>query len=261
MGQDFQHGYADYPIYAFSKNYPHAHVEAWHCHERIQLIHTLSGVLRVQTEEGIWICPPGRGVWIPAQKQHALQISGQAKVRGVLIAPFSRADLTDQCLVVSIPPLLSALMNAAMQIKSMVLPHSRDERLLELILDEVRWLPSLPFNLPEPQTPSLVQFCQHLREHLHQSWPLEYAAAQLHMSSKTLARYFQKETGMSFAQWLRQAKLMQAMTELALNKPILSIALDLGYDSPSAFSAMFKREMAMTPSEYMAQFEQPFSHE
>ena len=256
MGKDFLHGYADYPIFAFSKNYPHGHVETWHCHERIQLIHTLSGVLRVQTEEGVWICPPGRGVWIPAQKSHALHISGQAKVRGVLIEPFSRADLSDQCLVVSISPLLSALISAAMQIQTTVLPYSRDERLLELILDEVRWLPSLPFNLPEPQTPNLIQFCQHVREHLHQAWPLESAASKLHMSSKTLARYFQKQTGMNFAQWIRQAKLMQAMTELALNKSILMISIDLGYDSPSAFSAMFKREIGMTPSEYVAQFEQ-----
>ena len=48
---------------------------------------------------------------------------------------------------------------------------------------------------------------------------------------------------------------MQAMTDLALHKSILTIALDLGYDSPSAFSAMFKRETAMTPSEYITQFE------
>ncbi|TCM70812.1 AraC-like DNA-binding protein [Acinetobacter calcoaceticus] len=255
MGQDFHHGYADYPIYAFSKNYPHGHVEDWHHHQRIQLIHTLTGVLRVQTEHGIWICPPGRGVWIPAHQPHALLISGQVKVRGVLIEPLSRADLVDECLVVSISPLIRELMSAALEIQTAVLPHSRNERLLELILDEVRWLPTLPFNLPEPKTPSLVQFCQHVREHLAEAWPLDAAAAQLHMSSKTLARYFQKETGMNFAQWIRQAKLMQAMTDLALNKPILSIALDLGYESPSAFSAMFKRETTMTPSEYIAQFE------
>ena len=106
-----------------------------------------------------------------------------------------------------------------------------------------------------PKTPALVQLCQQIRENLSETWPLEQAADQLHMSSKTLARYFQKETAMNFAQWIRQAKLMQAMTDLALHKSILTIALDLGYDSPSAFSAMFKRETAMTPSEYIAQFE------
>ena len=34
--------------------------------------------------------------------------------------------------------------------------------------------------------------------------------------------------------------------------PILAVALDLGYDSPSAFSAMFKREFGLPPSQYRA---------
>jgi len=255
MGTDFNHGYLDYPIYAFSQNYSHGHVEAWHSHDRIQLIHTLTGVIRIQTEEGIWISPPGRGLWIPARKPHALHISGQVKARGVFIDHYSRADLANECLVVSISALLRELMSSAMHIQDKIQPHSRDERLLELILDEVRLLPSLAFNLPEPKSASLIQLCQHIRSHLSETWQLEHAAAQLHMSSKTLARYFQKETGMNFAQWIRQAKLIHAMTELTMHKSILSIALDLGYDSPSAFSAMFKRETAMTPSEYVAQFE------
>ena len=48
-----------------------------------------------------------------------------------------------------------------------------------------------------------------------------------------------------------QAKLLQALTDLEMRKPILNIALDLGYESPSAFSYMFKRQMGMTPTEYM----------
>ena len=44
MGNHYDHGFLDYPIYAFTENYSHGHIEDWHSHERIQLIHTLSGV-------------------------------------------------------------------------------------------------------------------------------------------------------------------------------------------------------------------------
>jgi AraC-like DNA-binding protein len=37
---------------------------------------------------------------------------------------------------------------------------------------------------------------------------------------------------------------------LATNRNIISIALQLGYDSPSAFTAMFKRAIGITPTEY-----------
>ena len=254
MGKNFKHGFLDYPVYAFSENYPHGHIEDWHSHDRIQLIHTLTGVIRVQTHEGIWITPPGRGVWIPAHKPHALLISGDVKARGVFIDSLARADLIQQCRVVTIPPLLRELINTAQNIHEQIQPFSRNERILELILDEVRCLYDLPFNLPEPKQASLLALCVTIRTQLNDVWNIETAAQHVHMSSKTFSRHFYKETGLNFSQWLRQAKLLHAMIELALNKPVLNIALDLGYDSPSAFSAMFRREMGMTPSEYVQQF-------
>jgi len=257
MGKNFKHGFLDYPVYAFSENYPHGHIEDWHSHDRIQLIHTLTGVIRVQTHEGIWIIPPGRGVWIPAHKPHALLSSGDVKARGVFIEDTMQHDIQNQCRVVAIPALLRELMSNAMDIQNEIQPESRNERLLQLILDEVHLLPVLAFNLPDPQSPKLQQLCQRIKENLALEWSLEESAQQLHISSKTLARHFQKETGLHFSHWVRQAKLMQAMIDLAMNKPVLNVALDLGYESPSAFSAMFKRETSMTPSDYLKQFSSP----
>ncbi|MBJ8483188.1 MULTISPECIES: AraC family transcriptional regulator [Acinetobacter] len=257
MGKNFKHGFLDYPVYAFSENYPHGHIEDWHSHDRIQLIHTLTGVIRIQTHEGIWIIPPGRGVWIPAHKPHALLSSGDVKARGVFIEDILQHDIQNECRVVAIPALLRELMSSAMDIQNEIQPESRNERLLQLILDEVRLLPALAFNLPDPQSPKLQQLCQRIKENLALEWSLEESAQQLHISSKTLARHFQKETGLHFSHWVRQAKLMQAMIDLAMNKPVLNVALDLGYESPSAFSAMFKRETSMTPSDYLKQFSSP----
>ena len=48
---------------------------------------------------------------------------------------------------------------------------------------------------------------------------------------------------MSFAEWRRRARLLRALGWIAEGRPILAVALDLGYDSPSAFSAMFRREL------------------
>lgn len=254
MGKNFKYGFLDYPVYAFSENYPHGHIEDWHQHDRIQLIHTLSGVIRVQTDEGIWITPPGRGVWIPAHKPHALLSSGDVKARGVFIEASLQTNTINECRVVAIPALLRELISSAMQITTTIKPESRDERLLQLILDEVHLLPALAFNLPDPQNPRLQKLCQQIKDNLSLNWNLEDTARQLHISSKTLARHFQKETGLHFSHWVRQAKLMQAMINLALNQPVLNVALDLGYDSPSAFSAMFKRETSMTPSDYLKQF-------
>lgn len=247
----YSHGQLNYSIYAYAQSYADGHMEVTHQHDRIQLLHTLSGVIHVQTAEGIWVIPPSKGIWIPENKEHSITIFGEVEARGIFVDPFARADFNTQCCVVAIPRLLSELINQAVEIKDDILPHTRNERLLELILDELRFLEEIPFQLPEAQSEVLKEICQNIKADLSIVNNLKNIALQYHLSTKTLSRLFQKELNMSFSVWLRQAKLLQALTDLEMKKPILNIALDLGYESPSAFSYMFKREMGMTPTEYL----------
>lgn len=249
----YSHGQLNYPIYAYAQSYTDGYVEDTHHHDRIQLLHTLSGVIHVRTSEGIWVIPPSKGIWIPENKKHSIRIFGNVEARGIFVDPFARADFNTQCSVVAIPKLLSELINQAVQIKEEILPHSRNERLLELILDELRFLEEIPFQLPEAKSDILKEICENIKADLSATNYLEKIAQRHALSAKTLSRLFQKELNMSFSIWLKQAKLLQALTDLEMKKPILNIALDLGYESPSAFSYMFKRQMGMTPSEYVKQ--------
>ncbi len=247
----YSHGQLNYPVYAYAQSYTDGYVEGTHQHDRIQLLHTLSGVIHVRTSEGIWVIPPSKGIWIPENKRHSIKIFGNVEARGIFVDPFARADFNTQCSVVAIPKLLSELINQAVQIKEEILPHTRNERLLELILDELRFLEEIPFRLPEAKSEILKEICENIKADLAATNHLEMVAEQHALSSKTLSRLFQKELNMNFSVWLKQAKLLQALTDLEMRKPILNIALDLGYESPSAFSYMFKRQMGMTPTEYI----------
>ncbi len=55
---------------------------------------------------------------------------------------------------------------------------------------------------------------------------------------------------MSFRAWRQQARFLQALVGLAEGRPVTTLALDLGYDSPSAFIAAFKRAFGVTPARY-----------
>ncbi len=80
--------------------------------------------------------------------------------------------------------------------------------------------------------------------------PLAAWGSEVGASSRTLARLFLRETGLSFGAWCRQARLLDAVARLAQGQKVTSVALDLGYDSPSAFTSMFRRHLATTPSRY-----------
>jgi len=54
-----------------------------------------------------------------------------------------------------------------------------------------------------------------------------------------------------FAQWRQQIRLLSAISLLAEGRSITSVALDVGYESPSAFTATFHRAFGQPPSAYM----------
>jgi len=69
-------------------------------------------------------------------------------------------------------------------------------------------------------------------------------------SRRTPERLFRTETGMSVGRWRQQARLLHAMRLLARGEPVTSIALEVGYESPSAFIATFKSVLGTTPGSY-----------
>lgn len=69
-------------------------------------------------------------------------------------------------------------------------------------------------------------------------------------SARTLARLFVAETGIGFERWRTQTRLSAALPLLASGDGVSTVAHKVGYGTPSAFVAAFRREIGTTPSEY-----------
>ncbi len=57
---------------------------------------------------------------------------------------------------------------------------------------------------------------------------------------------------MSFSIWRQQACLFAALPRIMAGEPVTTVALDLGYESPAAFTTMFKRLLGVPPRNYLA---------
>ena len=55
---------------------------------------------------------------------------------------------------------------------------------------------------------------------------------------------------MTFFEWRKQLRLLEAIDLLGQGKTVTSVALELGYNSPSAFIAMFRRSLGVCPGQY-----------
>ncbi len=105
-------------------------------------------------------------------------------------------------------------------------------------------------HLPEPEDPRLKRIAAALGADPGDPRTLAAWGKEVGASVRTLSRRFLAETGMTFRQWQRQARLHAALVRLAQREPVTRVALDLGYDSPSAFIHAFRRALGTTPGQY-----------
>jgi AraC-like DNA-binding protein len=156
------------------------------------------------------------------------------------------------CEVLEVTPLLRELIARATELPLEYDLRGQAGRLMRLLLDELAGLARLPYHLPMPRTAPLAAICRRLLDTPDDAATLQEIARGDGLSSRTLARHFRRHTGMSFAAWRRRARLLRALGLIAEGRPIVEVALELGYESPSAFSAMFRRELGAPPSSFRA---------
>jgi AraC-like DNA-binding protein len=73
------------------------------------------------------------------------------------------------------------------------------------------------------------------------------------MSERSLARLIKAETGMSFGRWRQQLHVIVALQRLSAGMAVQRVAMDLGYESVSAFITMFRKAMGKPPGRYLAE--------
>ena len=237
-------------VAAMARDLPPSYEISWHSHPRFQLIYGVRGVMTVDTRDATWVVPPQRAVWMPPDTAHRLRTSSEVQLRTLYIRRDAAARMPQHCEVFAVTPLLRELILRATELPIEYDQRGPAGRVMRLLLDELAALPKLPYNLPMPRSAPLSAICERLVAVPSDAATLGELARRQRLSARTLARYFRRQTGMSFAEWRRRARLLRALGWIAEGRPIIEVALELGYDSPSAFSAMFRRELGAPPSHF-----------
>jgi len=222
-----------------------------HRHFRAQLVFASAGVMTVTTTAGTWVVPPQQAVWVPAQVDHEVSSSGPLAMRSLYVHPDATGGLPQQCCVMAVEPFLRELIVKISNLAGRRESPGSYARLVSVVLDELRELKAAPLHLPLPRDPRLKAITQSLMAAPGDNRDLAQWGNRAGASGRTLARLFRRETGMTFAGWRRRLRLLAAVSRLGGGESVTTVAYDLGYHSPSAFVAMFRRSHGTSPGRYL----------
>ena len=186
---------------------------ALHRHNRGQFAYAACGVITVFTDQGNWVVPPQRAIWVPAGVPHEMSMNGPVTMLNTYIRePASvRLGLPAHCQVFGISPLLHQLLIQATDIPALYDETRREGLLMNLLLHEIAEMPPLSLNAPLPGEPRLARACRTLLEQPSLDIGIDDMARQVGMSRRTFTRLFRQQTGISFVEWRQQACLLAAV--------------------------------------------------
>lgn len=241
------------PLFARAEELAAGSFTAPHAHPWVQFSYAAQGVLEIRTEQGNFVAPPKRAVWIPKDLAHEVRTVAKALMRSLYIAPEALPFAVARCKVVEVSPLARELILAFSRFPPDYDAKGAQGRLGRVLVDVLGGLPEVALSLPLPRDARLTGLCAAWLAKPETGCSQAGLADKAHLSGRTLSRLFRRETGLSVRQWCLRARLLSALPALERGESVTAVALDAGYASTSAFIAAFKAQLGSTPGEFFKQ--------
>ena len=234
-----------------SADFKDGHVIPEHSHPEDQLLFASEGVMTLNTEQGVWVVPPLRAVWIPAETPHSVAMSGAVSMKTLYFLPKLCRSFPRKCVVMNVSSLLRELILHACAFPKLRNRNRTERRIVEIIVDQLKAVESVPLQLPHPTDSRAKRVVKTLFADPGDQRTLEKLCSDSGASKRTIQRLFLEETKMTFNKWRQQFRLLHAMQRLAAGEKVTAAALEAGYNSTSAFISMFRKQLGTTPTRYL----------
>ena len=231
-------------------------ITTWHAHDLHQLEYAFHGTVEVETATAHFLLPPQQAAWIPSGVDHRTTIRTTVKTISVFFEPDLVPDPSGRVRILAVPPVLREMMiySGRWPIGRSVSDPVADAyfvalgRLVSEALDS-----ESPLFLPSSSDPVLAAALTWTRENLDTARMGE-VAHHVGLSERSLRRHFEAGLGMSWRNYVIQARLLRAMALLAEPGPsVLQVANVVGFESLSSFNRAFRGKTGVTPSAYRKQ--------
>ncbi len=239
------------PVMFRSAHVPAQGLYPLHHHAWGEFVHAFSGVMEIKLARQHLLAPPQYGIWLPPDVEHIGMNRREVHHCSLYVAREHCGTLPATACALTVSPLVRALLDHLRQQPPAGATDSPQQtRLMQVLVDQLALAGCANSYLPHAEDPLLAPMLQALHDDPGDNRSVADFARDFHTTERTLMRRCQRELGMSLTQWRQRLRVVKALPRLEAGDKVETIALDLGYGSASAFIAMFRRLMDVTPDEY-----------
>jgi AraC-like DNA-binding protein len=226
--------------------------------DRDYLMYAISGAIRLEVDGRRWIMPPSFAAWIPRKTEIHVEITQAMTCCSVLFVPRFVKGMPKKTIVFSMP-------SHARELVVFSRRWGRDSKSFDTHAEAIFQAIAVtcveqakdPSKIwfPIAQSAQVQRAIGYMQDNIAQDITLTEVATASGLSERTLLRRCRDELAMTWAQSLRQLRMIRAVEGLSQDQDqIVQIALACGYNSLSAFNKAFKTFVGLTPSEFRARF-------
>ena len=238
------------PVFFRSADVPARSEYPRHSHAWGEFVYSYRGVMEVKIDDHRYLAPSQYGLWLPPQVEH----QGLNRYEASHCSLYVSAPLTEHLPKIPCALEVTQLTRSLLEhLKSqqLTVPYAPEEaRLLRVLVDQLVGAKCAGSYLPGASDPLLGRILAFMQDNPGDTRPLADLASQFHTTERTVMRRAQSDLGMPLSEWRQRLRTVEAMKRLESGAKVEHIALELGYSTASAFIAMFKRLVGVTPDEY-----------
>lgn len=237
-------------IRTFSARFSPGHAIEMHSHSWSQLVVASEGVIAVESANACFVVPPGRAIWVPAGQSHSIKMYGRVFLQTLYFESRPQSKINLPCAAYEVTSLLRELI-AFVCSKGIVNPDTDEHvNLIAFLTFQVRKLRPFPLMVPIPIDPRAKRLASRLIDNPGTDQSLADLCEECGTSLRTMQRVFSQEVGLSLSRWRNQVVMVHAVQLLASDRTVTQVALELGFESVSAFIFSFRKYFGMSPGQY-----------
>jgi AraC-like DNA-binding protein len=221
-----------------------------HQHPWGQLAYASEGIMKLSVPEANLIIPPQRAVWLPPNTPHSVSTRLGLSFRSLYINNELTRGLPKIATPINVDSLLKALIFKISMFKEDYQVTPKVKRLLKVLIDQIHDASQAPLFLYMPSDKRLLSITEKLLTDPSNNTTLDAFSEHIGATPRTINRLFIKQTKMGFVQWRQRLRILYSLDRIERGENISRIALDLGYESGSAFITMFKKHLGVSPKRF-----------